>query len=364
MRTLTVLSAFMILVSGCSGGGGSSTSSGGLNTLNFSVGGILSGLTETVILQNNGTDDLSVGSNGKFTFPTSIADGATYDVTVKTQPPDQTCVIGNGTGSISGANVSSVTVTCNAVMRYSVSGVLSELTETVTLQNNGTDSLSLGSNGKFTFPTSIADGATYDVTVKTQPPDQICVIGNGTGMISAANVTNVTVTCLSAYHVGGVLSGLTGTVTLQNNGVDDLFVGTNGPFTFLTAVADGATYEVTVKTQPPSQICVVGNSTGLISGGNINTVTVTCEAALAWDAPVSDIDGSPVTGVAGYRIYYGTDPGVYTGSIDAGNTPRYAITDFSAAVPHGATYYICVTAYDVDGTMESACSNETTMTNN
>lgn len=70
-----------------------------------------------------------------------------------------------------------------------------------------------------------------------------------------------------------------------------------------------------------------------------------------------------MTDVAGYRIYYGMNPGVYTGSIDVGSTPRYAIGDFSAAVPHGATYYISVTAYDADRT-ESSFSNEITMTNN
>jgi uncharacterized protein YfaP (DUF2135 family) len=96
----------------------------------------------------------------------------------------------------------------------------------------------------------------------------------------------------------------------------------------------------------------------MISGANVTAMTVTCETALAWDAPVSDIDGSVVVGVAGYKIYYGTEPGVYTGSIDVGNSTRYAIADFSAVVPRGVAYYITVTAYDADMTTESACSNE------
>ncbi len=368
MRTLIALSAVLTLMLSCSGGSGggagSGNGSGAGNTPRYSVGGGLSGLTGTVTLQNNGVDDLSIVTNGQFTFPSSLTEGAAYEVTVKTQPPGQLCTVVNGTGTISGANVTSVTVTCNAVMNYSVGGSLTGFSQTVVLQNNGVDDLSIVTNGPFTFSSSLADGAAYEVTVKTQPPGQICIVGNGTGTISGANVTNVTVTCNTAYSVGGVLSGLTGTVTLQNNGTDDLTIGTTtGSFNFSALVADGASYQVTVKTQPPNQVCTVGNGAGLISGASVTNVTVTCEAALAWDAPVSDIDGSPVTGVAGYRIYYGTSPGVYTGSIDVGSTPRYAIADFSAAVPPGA-YYISVTAYDADGTTESSFSNEITMTNN
>jgi hypothetical protein len=360
MRTMVALSAVMMLIFSCSSGGGG----GGGNTPTYSVGGLLSGLSQTVVLQNNGADDLSLGTNGPFTFPASLADGTAYNVTVKTQPSGQICVIGNGTGTISGANVTSVTVTCNAVTSYTVGGDLSGLTGMVTLQNNGTDDLTLGTNSPFTFPASLADGTAYDVTVKTQPSGQICVVGNGAGTISGGNVTNVTVTCYPAYSVGGVLSGLTGTVTLQNNGTDDISIGSNGSFIFPALVADGAPYQVTVKTQPSSQVCTVGNGSGLIPGANVINVTITCEAAFAWDEPVSEIDGSPIIGVGGYRIYYGTSPGVYTGSIDVGSTPRFAIADFSAAVPHGATYYISVTAYDADKTTESSFSNEITMTNN
>jgi hypothetical protein len=358
MRKLAVLAAFMILVSSCSGGGG------GGNTPGYIVGGSLSGLSHTVVLQDNGADDLTIGTNGPFTFPATLANGTTYDVTVKTQPPGQICTVGHGSGMISGANVTNVTVTCNAVVSYTVGGSLSGFSNTVVLQDNGADDLSIGANGPFIFPAPVADGTAYEVTVKTQPPGHICIVGNGSGTISGANVTNVTVTCYVAYSVSGVISGLTGTVTFQNNGADDLAVGADGSFTFSTLVADGTPYNVTVKSQPSTQVCTVGNGSGLIPGTDVTNVVVTCEAALAWDPPVYETDGSPVIGVAGYRIYYGTAPGVYTGSIDVGSTPRYSIANFSAAVPHGATYYLSVTAYDADGTTESSFSNEITMTNN
>jgi len=80
------------------------------------------------------------------------------------------------------------------------------------------------------------------------------------------------------------------------------------------------------------------------------------EPVLAWDAPAYD-DGTPVDGVAGYKIYYGTAPGTYTASITTGTTTTYSISQFSSALTASGTYYMAVTAFDTDG-MESAFSNE------
>ena len=50
-------------------------------------GGTVSGLTSTgLVLQNNGADPVTVNANGAFTFPTALTNGATYNVTVSTQP--------------------------------------------------------------------------------------------------------------------------------------------------------------------------------------------------------------------------------------------------------------------------------------
>ena len=70
--------------------------------------------------------------------------------------------------------------------------------------------------------------------------------------MASANVTNVGVSCAAAasFSVGGAVSGLSGTVVLQDNGGDNLSVSASGPFTFATALASGAAYGVTVKTNP------------------------------------------------------------------------------------------------------------------
>lgn len=98
---------------------------------------------------------------------------------------------------------------------YTVGGTLSGLTGSgLVLQNNSGDDLTVSADGSFTFATGLTDSASYSVTVKTQPsnPTQTCSVSNGTGTISAANVTNVVVTCTSSedlpkiYDIGITLA--------------------------------------------------------------------------------------------------------------------------------------------------------------
>ena len=76
------------------------------------MGGTLSGLSGTVVLEDNGTDDLSLTAGGSFTFATPLASGAAYNVTVKTSPASQNCTVSNGTGTVGAANVTNVAVSC------------------------------------------------------------------------------------------------------------------------------------------------------------------------------------------------------------------------------------------------------------
>ena len=76
----------------------------------------------TVVLQNNGGNDLTVAANGTFAFSTALTTGAAYSVTVKTNPAGQTCTVANGTGTVGTANVTSVAVTCKTNPAYTVGG--------------------------------------------------------------------------------------------------------------------------------------------------------------------------------------------------------------------------------------------------
>ena len=122
------------------------------------------------------------------------------------------------------------------------------------------------------------------MTVKTNPSGQTCTVSSGSGTVAAANVTNVAVSCAAAasYSVGGTVSGLSGTVVLQDNGGGNLSVTANGTFTFATKLASGAAYSVTVKTNPSGQTCTVSSGSGTVAAANVTSVAVSCAAVATY----------------------------------------------------------------------------------
>src|SRR5262249_31155372 len=78
----------------------------------YSVGGTVSGLNGTVLLQDNASDTLSVSADGSFTFSTPVPAGSAFNVTVKIGPSGQTCSVANGTGTIGSGNITNVAVLC------------------------------------------------------------------------------------------------------------------------------------------------------------------------------------------------------------------------------------------------------------
>jgi hypothetical protein len=81
---------------------------------------------------------------------------------------------------------------------------------------------------------------------------------------------------VTTYSIGGTVSGLSGTLVLQDNGGDDLSLATNGPFTFNTPLASGAGYNVTVKTSPSGQTCTISGGSGTVASGSVTNIAVTC----------------------------------------------------------------------------------------
>ena len=77
-------------------------------------------------------------------------------------------------------------------------------------------------------------------------------------------------------------------------------------------------------------------------------------ATLTWDAPTTNIDGSPAS-LAGFKIYYGTSSHAYTQSIYVTDTGSSLVV-YTLSLSQG-TYYFAVTAVDESG-IESDYSNE------
>jgi 6-phosphogluconolactonase (cycloisomerase 2 family) len=265
---------------------GSSLSSASSQT--YLVAGSLTGLSSSgasVTLANNGGDPLVLDANGGFHFATPLPNGATYSITVASQPAGETCSVINGTGTVNAGNVTSIAVSCSAVpAQYTVGGAVAGLSagQSVTLKNDGSDTVTVSANGPFVFPTSLVNAAAYDVTVGTQPAGETCAATHATGTINNTNVASVSVVCTvnspTTYTVGGQVSGLsTGTsLTLLDNGADAMTVSANGAFTFSSALSAGSAYAVTVGTQPAGETCAVSNGSATSIAANVTGVTVAC----------------------------------------------------------------------------------------
>lgn len=81
-------------------------------------------------------------------------------------------------------------------------------------------------------------------------------------------------------------------------------------------------------------------------------------ATLSWTPPTQNEDGTPLTNLAGYRIYYGTESGNYTRTVSIPN-PGISTYTIDGLTPN--TYFFVSTAVNTVG-VESNYSNETTKT--
>jgi len=89
------------------------------------------------------------------------------------------------------------------------------------------------------------------------------------------------------------------------------------------------------------------------------TVNVNGTLQVSWVAPTENVDGTPLTDLAGYKIYYGDQSRNYLGSVPVNDATA---TSFDVTLASGE-YFVAMTARDADGN-ESAYSNEVLKTVN
>ncbi|MDI9245376.1 VWA domain-containing protein [Marinobacter sp. CHS3-4] len=271
-------SLFSLSLIACGGG----DDGGSPSAQTFSITGTLAGATGMVTLQYDGSENLTVSDNSEFTIMASVADGTSYNITVLTEPTGQTCTVTNGSGSISGADVSNILINCetNSSPKVSVGGSVSGLSGTLILQNNGADDLIVSADGNFTFSAELNDGAGYSVSIASQPSDQICILANESGSVSSADVTDVSVSCstLSNFSVSGSVSDLTnGSYTLALNGSAMVTINAGDTsFNFTETLLDGDGYVVSIDSQSSTDTCSLSNATGTVSNADVANVQLTC----------------------------------------------------------------------------------------
>jgi len=83
------------------------------HTIGGQVSGLLAGRSLTLYVDTfPGSQALPLSANGIFAFGLIVPYGTAYAVSIVAAPPDQTCTISNGSGSMLAADITNIAVTC------------------------------------------------------------------------------------------------------------------------------------------------------------------------------------------------------------------------------------------------------------
>ncbi len=109
---------------------------------------------------------------------------------------------------------------------------------------------------------------------------------------------------------------------------------------------DGSTTTATAADETDYSGDLTVNETDIISEPG--------SATLSWTPPTQNLDGTTLTDLSGYKIYYGTQQGNYPNSITINNpgVTEYVIDN----LPGNNTYYFAIAALDSENN-ESGLSN-------
>ena len=269
LRSIGLVTGLALLLVACGGGGGPPPA--------FTVGGVVSGLASAgLVLRDNGGDDLPVAADGAIVFPNKIASGATYSVTVFTQPtsPAQTCVVTHGSGTMGSNDVANVAVSCTG--GYTIRGTISGLQGSgLVLQfsdpgtgcgpgcgygghahpgHNVGPPLQITSNGPFTIVESPPTVSTVLIAVISQwpTPYQSCLVRYPVNL-QARNVTDIEVGCsqfayvanagnntVSAYTVDATSGALAAVGTPVKTGMSPHAIAETPERTFVFVANEGS----------------------------------------------------------------------------------------------------------------------------
>ena len=202
-----------------------------LGVSEYTIGGTVSGLSGSVILQNNGTDNEIVSSDGPFTFSTAIAKGKPYAVTVFTQPSGQTCTVTNGSGTVGNANVTDVGISCIlndttltasvptlglSVRDTTLNAALTGTPRLITITNTGANA---ATNVTYSPSPALPSGTTISpASCDTIPASGTCVLTITPGSTASAPAGNTSPTPITLSVSGTNTNTLTPTLNIVTYG--------------------------------------------------------------------------------------------------------------------------------------------------
>jgi Putative Ig domain len=294
------------------------------STPTCTIGGSVSGLASgtSVTLFDNGGDSVTVTYPAtSFTFPTALDSGASYAVTVGTQPTGETCTVANGSGHVATSNVANVSVTCGS------SGLApAQVTDKETITVSDTEA----------FP-DVVDSEPITVT------DTVTVTTGPT----------ITTTALPAGIVGVQYAGAT--LTATGGSLPYNWTATGLP-PGLTMSAAGVISGIPTTTGAYAVTVTVTDAVGNANSGNFSiAVTPSAPLAITTTGPLpAGIVGVQYAG-ATLAATGGSLPYTWTGTgLPPGLTIGPATGVISGRPTEAGVYLVTVTVTDATGLTSSA----------
>ena len=201
-------------------------------------------------------------------------------------------------------------------------------------------------NGVGVSPSTATAAATSTPSPAPAPAPAAPIALTGTPATSVAVGQN--------YAFQPTVSAGAGAVTFQVQGKPSwaAFNASTGALTGTPAVAnEGTSTGITITASNGSSSASIGPFSIAVNAPPASPATGS--ASLSWTVPTENTDGTPLTDLAGYHIYYGTSAGAWTSTItvlDATET-SYVVNGLAAG-----TYYFAIVAFNSEGS-DSAQSN-------
>jgi hypothetical protein len=209
----------------------------------------------------------------------------------------------------------------------------------------------------YTHKSTLISNVTTTGTLKTYTNDPRLIGDNSGVKVAGTNasfrftVAASTIERTLTYYIGGWNSTGRVTVTLP------------GAQTYTTTFTSATTYSrvVTVKyrADAPGTLNVVFTQTA--GSGSINMQaaalsTIGGSTTLTWQPPAFNVDGTPLSNLTAFNVYWGTTPGTYPNSTSIAHIAGTATRSHTVTGLGTGTWYFVVTALNAKG-IESPYSN-------
>jgi large repetitive protein len=332
---------------------------------------------------------VAAGHSYAFTPTSNAPSGTTLTFSVQNRPVWAT--FSASTGMLSGTPTASQTGTYSNIVISATDGVQTaslpafaiQVVAALTISGNPPTQVAAGKSYSFQPSTDAPSGTALTFSIQNQPSWAAFSTSTGalTGTPAISQVGSYAGIVISVSNGSQSASLAAFTITVTNgsgptiSGNPPTSVNVGSPYSFTPATTDPSGNTLTFSIQNPPSWASFSTATGALTGTpvavNVGTTSgivisvsdgtnsaslpafsitvnqVSGSATLTWTAVTENTNGTPVSGLAGYKIFYGTSESAMNTVVTLANPSltTYVVTNLSAG-----TWYFAVAAYTSSGT--------------